>query len=181
MNTYADQVIEETVRVEGGYSNNPNDSGGETNWGVTIAVARAFGYAGTMRDMTLAQAKEIYRLRFWEPLMLDSIVELSRPIAKELFDTGVNMGPARAGTFLQRCLNVLNKQGTMYSDIGVDGRIGRMTVAALREYLARRGADGEVVLLRALNDLQGAYYIELAESRPKDEDFVFGWLKNRVT
>ena len=40
--------------------------------------------------------------------------------------------------------------------------------------------DGEVVLVRALNSLQGAFYVELAEKRQKDEAFVYGWLLNRV-
>jgi hypothetical protein len=57
-----------------------------------------------------------------------------------------------------------------------------MTIAALREYLSKRGpADGAKVLLRALNALQGAFYIGLAESRPKDERFVYGWFFNRVS
>jgi lysozyme family protein len=182
MNATVDRYIEAIVQVEGGYANDPNDSGGETNWGVTVAVARAFGYAGHMRDMTKAQACAIYKSRYWDPLRLDDIVLLDPLLTAELLDTGVNMGVDRAGAFLQRALNALNKQGTLYPDVTVDGRVGPMTVAALREYLQRRvGQDGVTVLLRALNSLQGAYYIELAERRQKDEDFVFGWLRNRVS
>jgi hypothetical protein len=50
----------------------------------------------------------------------------------------------------------------------------------LKAYLARRGPGGEVVLLKALNVLQGERYIEIAEKRPAAEDFVYGWLANRV-
>ncbi|KQU81624.1 MULTISPECIES: putative peptidoglycan-binding domain-containing protein [unclassified Rhizobacter] len=88
--------------------------------------------------------------------------------------------PGATGTFLQRALNVLNMEGTWYPDVQADGRIGPMTIAALREYMRRRGAGGQVVLLRALNALQGAFYVELAERRAKDEAFVYGWLLNRV-
>lgn len=54
------------------------------------------------------------------------------------------------------------------------------TLAALRAYLAKRGTEGETVLLKALNCLQGERYIDIAERRPKDEEFVYGWLRARV-
>lgn len=174
------KCIETVLAHEGGYVNDPRDSGGETNWGVTFAVAQAFGYTGEMRAMTRDQAKQIYKARFWDALLLDDIAALSDDIAAELFDTAVNQGTGRAGEYLQRALNVLNNGGTMYRDIAVDGRVGRITVACLREYLGNRGARGEMVMLRALNSMQGAFYIELAERRAKDEAFVFGWMLNRV-
>lgn len=175
-----DTNIEKVLAHEGGYVNDARDSGGETIWGITIAVARAFGYTGAMREMTRDQAKAIYRARFWDSMLLDRIAGLSEPIAGELFDTGVNQGVQRAGEYLQRALNVLNQNGAMYRDITIDGRIGPMTVASLGEFLKGRGKRGELVMLRALNSLQGAFYINLAEQREKDESFVFGWLLNRV-
>jgi hypothetical protein len=36
------------------------------------------------------------------------------------------------------------------------------------------------VMLKTLNCLQGARYIELAEHRQKNEEFVFGWIRARV-
>ena len=98
-------------------------------------------------------------------------------LAEEVVDTAVNMGVTRAGKFLQRALNALNNQNKLYSDLVVDGDIGRATIAALRAYLSKRE---ENVLIKALNCLQGAYYIELSERRQKDERFVYGWIKNRV-
>ena len=180
MNTTFDKCIKDVLATEGGYVNDPRDSGGETNFGITVAVARAFGYAAPMRDMTREQAKQIYKARFWDALRLDDVAALSESIAVELFDTSVNQGTQRSGEYLQRALNVLNNGGQLYADITVDGRIGAMTVACLREYLGRRGPRGELVLFRALNALQGAFYIDLAERRAKDEAFVFGWLLNRV-
>jgi lysozyme family protein len=180
MSAAFDHSIKEVLAAEGGYVNDPRDSGGETNFGITVAVARAFGFTGPMRDMTRDQAKAIYKARFWDALRLDDISALSEAIAIELFDTAVNQGTGRAGEYLQRALNVLNNGGQMYRDIPVDGRVGPMTVACLREYLGNRGVRGELVLCRALNSLQGAFYITLAEQRAKDEAFVFGWLLNRV-
>jgi lysozyme family protein len=174
------KMIDVTLQLEGGYVNDPRDSGGETIWGITLTVARAFGYRGMMSNMTRDEAKEIYYRRYWLPLYLPNIAQLSMPIAEELFDTAVNQGQTTAGKYLQRSLNVLNLNGAMYRDTTVDGQIGPMTFAALREYLNRRKQAGELVLLRMLNSLQGAAYVELAERRAKDEAFVFGWFANRV-
>ena len=51
---------------------------------------------------------------------------------------------------------------------------------ALRAFLGRRGDAGERVLLKALNCLQGARYIDLAQRRSANESFLYGWIANRV-
>lgn len=175
-----DSVFNVTLAVEGDFVDNPNDSGGATRYGVTERVARANGYLGSMRDLPISEARRIAKAQYWDIMRLDDVDRLSPAIAKELFDTGYNMGPATAGRMLQRSLNALNRNAADYPDVGTDGVVGPMTVAVLRTYLLRRGSAGVVVLLRALNCLQGAAYIELAERRGKDEAFAFGWLKNRV-
>src|SRR6185369_16555833 len=121
---------------------------------------RENGYAGAMATMTRDQAKAIYRAKYWAKVGLYLIAPLSEKIAEELLDTGVNMGTGTAGIFLQRALNALNGQGKDYPDILVDGGIGPGTAAALKALLAKRGTTGEAVILKALNCLQGARYIE---------------------
>lgn len=175
-----DDYIDALIAREGGYVNHPADRGGPTNWGISEQVARAFGYHGRMQDMPRSLAKSIYLERYWEAPKFNLVNEHSAPVAEELLDTGVNMGPGVAARFLQRALNVLNAEGKHYPDIAVDGAIGRVTIAALRAYLGARGKDGHVVLLRALNAQQAVRYIELAEARPSQEAFVHGWLLHRV-
>lgn len=175
-----DHIIDEVLKAEGGYVNNPNDPGGETNHGITVKVARAYGYTGAMKDMPQSVAREIYyKIYIVEP-GFDKIGMLSQIIAGELIDTGVNMGTKVAAQFLQRCLNAFNLQGSIYPDLVVDGDIGNATIQALRAYMTHRKADAVPVLLSALNCLQGARYIEIVESRQNSENFVFGWFKNRV-
>jgi len=87
------------------------------------------------------------------------------------------MGRARAGTFLQRSLNVLNNKQSITPDIGVDGLVGRNTLKSLERVVSVRGNE---VLFKMLNCLQGAFYVELAERREKDETFIFGWFIKRV-
>lgn len=171
-----DNMLVDLLKVEGGYVNDPNDRGGETNWGVTIAVARENGYTGPMRDMTREQALDIYRKQYFFRPNFDKVMTLSSAVAAELFDTGVNMGPAVAARFLQRSLNALNNQARHFPDLKIDGQIGNATLSALETYLRRRGDEGERRLLKALNCLQGARYIELAEQRQANETFLFGWL-----
>lgn len=180
MSDLFDTLDAPTEAAEGGYSNNPADHGGETNHGITIATARANGYLGPMAAMTAAQAKAIRRSAFYVKPGIELIARLSVRLATEVYDTGINMGAEVAGTFLQRSLNVLNAQGTDFPDLKVDGSVGPTTATALKAFLTRRGVGGEQVLLKALNCLQGARYIELAEGRPANEAFEFGWLANRI-
>lgn len=176
-----DLLVHALLGVEGGYSNNPDDAGGETIWGVTKAVARENGYAGPMAAMTRDQAKAVYRAKYWAKPGLDLIADISSRVTAEVFDTGVNMGTGTAAMFLQRSLNALNRDGRDYADVTVDGSIGPSTAEALKGLLTIRGVAGETVLLKALNCLQGARYIELCEHDERDETFVYGWLANRVS
>lgn len=52
-------VIDGILSIEGGYSNNPDDRGGETNWGITKATARANGYQGEMKALSREEAYAI--------------------------------------------------------------------------------------------------------------------------
>lgn len=174
------KIINEIIRIEGGYINDPSDSGGETKYGITKGVARLYGYTGPIKNLSKETAFEIYSKRYWDALHLDAVEDICPFIAEELADTGVNMGVGRAAEFLQRSLNVLNNGGAHYPDLKVDGDLGPRTLAALRSYKTVRGSEGLDVLLTMLNCLQGAFYVTLAERRVKDEKFIFGWFKNRV-
>jgi lysozyme family protein len=173
-------ILEGVLRAEGGYVNDARDAGGETNFGITAATAQANGYTGAMRDMSRDFAIEVYRRQYVIAPGFDKLAALSTAIAAELVDTGVNMGPKVAGTFLQRALNVFNQQGRDYADLAVDGQCGMATRMALTAFLNKRGHVGERVMLTALNCLQGERYIALGEGRATNEAFEFGWFANRV-
>jgi lysozyme family protein len=175
-----EELIEEVIGREGGYSNHPADRGGPTRWGVTEAVARAHGYDGDMRAYPRQEAVAVYRRIYWLRPGFDRVAEIAPRIAAELFDTGVNMGPEVAAGFLQRALNALNRGAADYDDVPVDRRVGAATLAALGGFMARRGAAGEAVLLKAVEALQGERYLRLAEQRPANEAFLYGWLANRL-
>lgn len=97
-----EDLIEELIEREGGYVHHPADSGGPTRLGITEAVARAHGYQGAITDLPREEAAAIYRRLYWLRPRFDQVAERAPRIAGELFDTGANMGPAVAATFLQR-------------------------------------------------------------------------------
>ncbi|PTB28834.1 hypothetical protein C9I56_11125 [Paraburkholderia caribensis] len=175
-----DDYINTIVGIEGGYSNNPDDAGGETMWGITIAVARAFGYTGSMQAMPRSVALDIYRQRYWTQPRFDQIYAVDPALAEKLLDIGVNMGQSTGVMFMQRALNVLNQQAKAYPDIAVDGGVGPMTLTALRAFYAMRGVDGHRVLLGMVASQQSVRYIEIAEKNPSQETFEYGWQLNRA-
>mgnify|MGYP000929497765 FL=1 len=172
--------LDQLIAREGDYSDHRADRGGPTRWGITEAVARANGYAGEMRLLPRAEAERIYRALYWEAPRFDVIAPLAPRIAQELLDAGVNMGQAVAIRFLQRALNALNRNGRDYPDLTPDGMIGSVTINALTRFLSVRGMKGEAALLKAMQALRGERYIALAEGRPENEAFVYGWLANRI-
>jgi lysozyme family protein len=170
MSTFETQMAK-TALTEGGYVNDPSDRGGETNHGVTVAVARAFGYQGPMRALTKSQALEIYRARYWMQPGFDLIDAISPEVAAWLLDTG---------KMLQRALNGLNDQQSRYPDLTVDGLCGAMTRHALTQFLAYRGAEGAVVLVRMLRAMQMGRYLEIAEGNQTQERFLYGWARRAL-
>ncbi len=117
MNTF-DDAFAKLIGHEGGYSDrDPNaDPGGKTAWGVTEAVARAWGYRGDMRELPIDTAKQIARKNYWDKYQCD---QLPPAIAFQVFDTAYNGG--YAVKWLQEAL------GTT-----ADGIIGAKTIAAAR-------------------------------------------------
>lgn len=178
--TLIDALVNELIIREGGYSNLAADKGGPTNFGITEQVARAYGYRGDMRLMPRDVAVAIYQQRYWLRPGFDKVADRYPALAEELFDTGVNMGPAVGAGFLQRALNALNREQRDYPDIKVDGDVGPLTLAELDAFKRVRGAAGEKVLLTAVNVLQGARYFDITEAQPANEAFLYGWLANRI-
>lgn len=111
-----EQALAMLLRHEGGYVYHPDDPGGETNHGITVAVARQHGYTGHMRDMPLSVAATIYRKQYWSMIKAD---ELPGALRFHVFDAAVNSGHVQAIKWLQRAAGVKD-----------DGIVGPMTLRA---------------------------------------------------
>jgi lysozyme family protein len=176
----AQKIIDGLIAREGEYSDHPADKGGPTRWGITEKVARASGYGGDMRALPRDYAVAVYTHDYINEPGFNKVLAVSALIGEEMVDTGVNMGVSVPGPWLQRILNALNQQAKLFPDLAVDGDLGPATIAALRAVLMQRGAAGEVAIVRALNCMQGARYLEITENRPANEAFFYGWLTNRI-
>lgn len=130
-----------TLDQEGGYSNDPRDPGGPTNWGITLSDLTAWrGHdctADDVRAMDVAEADAIYRTHYWNLMRCDML-----PLGTNLmaFDFGVNAGRRTSAMELQTCLGV-----------AVDGVIGVVTG------LAAMHADPRALIL-ALQAAHEAHY-----------------------
>ncbi len=175
-----DARIQGIIAKEGNYSNDPKDRGGATKWGITEATARAFGYTGDMRAMSRDHAVSIYRARYWQQPGFDRIETIDPAVAVKLLDWGITSGPTVGVKALQRALNSLNREAAAYPDVAVDGVAGAVTTAALRAFVAARGREGRLVLLGMLAAQQSVFYMAIAETRPANERFEYGWQLNRA-
>lgn len=102
-----DQALRCILREEGGYTNDPVDPGGPTNWGITLADARRYwkanASASDVRAMPVDVAKLIYRRHYWDTLRCDALPD---GIDIVIMDYGVNSGVARAAKVLRRVLGL---------------------------------------------------------------------------
>lgn len=176
-----------TMKHEGGYVNDSDDVGGETykgvarrynpTWAGWKVIDKLKNQAGFPRSAYIDSAlddmvKDFYKALYWDVNLLDYCA--SQLVANEMFDTGVNMGTGRAGKFLQKALNLLNKNGKLYRDVVEDGRLGKNTLKALEGCLSYRGDE---YLFKLLNILQGNHYINYMTKSPTQEKYAYGWLK----
>lgn len=187
--SYFTEAYEITMGHEGGYVNDPDDAGGETYKG----IARKFNSSWegwklideAKKDDTanfpacLGEIKELqelvplfYKAKYFDPFNGDA---MPRSLAIEMFDTSVNMGASRAVQFLQTALNLLNRNGTMYRDMLVDGAYGPTTERYFNAYMEQDG--DETILLKMLNVMQGNHYINYMRSSPTQEKYARGWFK----
>lgn len=177
-------AYDKTNKIEGGYANNPKDKGGETwtgiarnkwpdwdGWLIVDELKRQTGFPAILATHEGLKQKKLsfYKKNFWDALLLDSVADQN--VANELYDSGVNLGTGVAGTYLQRVLNVANRNGLYYPDLLVDGQVGTKTIKALNTH------PKPYIILRALNCLQGSKYIGICESNPSQEEFFNGWME----
>lgn len=179
-----------TMGHEGGYVFDPLDRGGETyrgiarqfhpnweGWGIIDGLKSLDGkieeLVAERHGLLSSHVEGFYKKQFWDRLRLDALGH--QKIAEELFDTAVNMGVSVAGRFLQRSVNLTNRNAKDAPDLVVDGRIGAKSLAAFDQ-----SEKNWPNILKTLNILQGARYIDIVERNPSQERFFNGWL-NRVS
>ena len=159
-----EKIFDYLLKVEGGYSDDENDKGGKTKYGITEEEARDFGYKGDMQDLTKDFAKNIYLKKYYLGNKLDKVI--NDKVALSICDWAVNSG--RNGTKnAQIAINQLTN-----ANLDVDGIIGNKTLKALNSVDPGK-------FLEVYHNLQRIYYKGKVEADKTQEDFLAGWL-NRV-
>ncbi len=163
------QLAEEIVAREGGYANDPDDPGGPTKHGVTLATLRRAGLDLTgdgqvgladLAALSRDQAVSLFVDRYFHRPHLDLLPAAVQP---PVFDMYVNAG-ASAVKILQR---LLRADGA--GDLLGDGVIGPRTLAAVRAAATRYG---EVALAESYSIARRDYYYALAEARVSSRKYV---------
>lgn len=163
------------ARWEGGYSCDPDDPGGTTNFGVSLRWLKSLGLpqgdidhdgdidADDIRDLDKGTASTLFRKKFWDAYGLGTFKQKTATV---FFDAMVNCGPAQATKFMQR-----GYRTAFPSDVlAVDGKLGPQTRAALG-----RACD-DPAFLKACIDERDEFYRNLAASKPSMGRFLKGWL-----
>ena len=167
------EIIEPTMELEGGYVNHPDDPGGETNMGITKRVAVAHGYTGSMKALPHNMAQSIYYRSYLVAPGYEPLIALDPATTAELFDTSVNMGPARPSRFFQQSLNEICPA----LKLKIDGKIGPASIAGFAR--CQRTLLCQAMLPR-MDAKQLAEYDRLIRNNPKLKIFRTGWVNHRI-
>lgn len=161
---------------EGGFSNDPEDAGGATNYGISLRFLQAlsderlrhYGFhippdLIAVEKMTLAQATAVYEGEFWKAAPFAEIPR--QPVCNYVFDMAVNHGPSIAIKLVQRSVCAAMTSRDYLVD---DGILGAKTIAALTR--------SSICLPMAMIATRAQFYRELVIVRPANRKFLDGWL-----
>ena len=161
------EFIDGLIEREGGDKlvNDPRDPGGLTKYGIS---ARSFPGVD-IAELSLADAKRLYRLHYWNPLRLDDMPQV---LAVQLFDHGVNRGLTAPARLLQRLVGAVT-----------DGRIGPKTLAKLGEAITNEGgydATRAVSLAREFALGRISEYVEIAWDQDRPLSHLVSWTRRAL-
>jgi lysozyme family protein len=158
--TRFDECLARVLKHEGGYVNDPLDSGGRTNLGVTQRVWEEFvGHPvseADMRALTPEKVGKLYRQRYWMPSYCEV---MPRGLDYLLFDFSINAGVGRGVKTLQGVIGVV-----------ADGVIGSRTRAAINATNVKK-------LINDYSDARTDFYQGIVARRPDQVRFINGWLR----
>jgi len=170
-----EKAAEKVLKFEGGYVNDPDDPGGETNRGITINTAKRGGFKGEMKDLTEDDAMDIYERLYWIPLHLNHLADPG--LALVMFDAGVNMGLSWPVQWLQAILNDMSNNGSKWKRLVEDGLMGPATLG-VANIATVQAAQAHALKETILNNRLQRYQY-LISRNPALAKFDKGW-KNRV-
>jgi lysozyme family protein len=162
-----DKCLVVILREEGGYSNDPIDRGGATNYGIIQSEYDRWRTKQGLPTRSVHQidgdeVREIYHDEYWAPEHCDDMPE---PLDLVMFDGAVNHGDGQEIKFIQRAIGVED-----------DGVWGPHTAAALQDHINKEGA---VELAKEVIEQRVNFYHRIVDHDPSQQRFLNGWL-NRM-
>ena len=150
------EIVNHTLEEEGGYVNDSNDKGGETNFGIS---KRAYPHVDIF-NLTEDDAIDIYWDDYW---VRGKCSKVPVKLQQIYFDMCVNFGISGAIKVLQE---TANSKG---ANIAVDGKIGPNTIKAIQRLNVER--------VRAFRVLK---FAKIAIANPKQMKFWYGWYRRSL-
>ena len=173
---------------EGGYVNHASDPGGETNLGVTKAVAREAGWQGTMKSFpkqcdteTDVCADRIYYENYMVKPGYVPIILADAAIGEELVNTAVNMNYPRPNKFLQASLNEVCPNLPGLKQLTVDGKLGPASITYFTTCQTKvTKVSFCKIMLDKLDEKQKLEYDRLVRNNRALKVFYRGWINKRI-
>jgi len=171
------------LKNEGDFSNDPNDPGGTTKFGVSLRFLKTIGEFGDfdgdgnidvddIKLLTIGRTSFIYQKYWWNSFRYGLIND--DDIASKILDWSINIGHVPAHKLVQRAINLMPvPEGDTKEYLKVDGIMGNKTIAAIN---SKPPKD----LMMVLRGVLSSYYIDLAEKHPNFEKYIVGWLNKKV-
>lgn len=145
-----------------GYVNDPDDTGGETKFGVAKNANPELNIA----KLTWDAAKRVYYKKYWLAGDCADIATFAPKLAMMHFDGCVNHGNGRAARMLQEAVGAT-----------IDGDIGPKSLEAIKIACAAPG--GELAVCAKVLMLRKSFYLKIVERNPSQMKFLKGWM-NRL-
>jgi lysozyme family protein len=166
-----ERIINTTINIEGGFSNHPNDRGGATKYGITLALyQRLINKTATVAQvqaLSANEARQIYKQHFFYANKIETLPE---GIWDIMFDMTVNHGPKNAFSILQMTIRRLGIK------VSLDGSNGPETAKA-----ATTLAEQNVAALRmSIMAERVGFYSAIIQRKPDQKVFAAGWLNRSV-
>ena len=164
-------AIQQTIAHEGGYQNDPVDTGNwlnginyGTKWGITPHTLQAYfpqllSDPNCVRNLDMATAISCYQQGYWKPLYGEIN---DQNVASKLFDLGVLFGVGTATKILQVVL-----AGGI--SVVADGVFGPITLAKVNAY------DGDLVAAYKVAMLN--HCMDVVNRNPADAKYLTGWTR----
>lgn len=159
------------LSFEGGWSNHPNDKGGQTNMGVTLTTWRVAGYDKDLDgdidadDLRLIDKDDVVnrvmRPMFWDKIKGDEIQ--SQAVANILLDWAWMSGAKKVIMYVQRMISVK-----------ADGIVGPITIKAIND---KRPYN----LFCQIQNERKDFYDRIVANNPSQKVFLRGWTRRLMS